>query len=190
MGYLKSNINKKAYWESIIKPYQGLKIGLVWSGGFRPNEPEMHSINARRNINFSLISELQNTPNATFFSLQKGEPAESEILIQKDKFWQQNNFQNFAKDLKYFSDTAAFIDCLDLVISVDTSTAHLAGALGKPIWILNRFDSCWRWQFLKTESPWYLAAKIYNQEHPNDWWNVIENLKNDLSILVEAKIST
>ncbi|QWE06764.1 tetratricopeptide repeat protein [Polynucleobacter sp. JS-JIR-5-A7] len=184
MGYLKSNLDKKAYWESIIKPYQGFKIGLVWSGGFRSNQPEMHSINARRNIDFSLISELQYAPNASFFSLQKGEPAESELLTQKENFWAKDNFHNFAREFTDFSDTAAFIDCLDLVISVDTSTAHLAGALGKPVWILNRFDSCWRWLFQKTESPWYTTAKIYNQQNPNDWQNVIKDVKNDLIRLI------
>ena len=69
---------------------------------------------------------------------------------------------------------------LDLLITVDTSTAHLAGALGKPVWILNRFDTCWRWLLERTDSPWYPTAKLYRQEKSEDWTNVIQRVKTDL----------
>jgi ADP-heptose:LPS heptosyltransferase len=68
-----------------------------------------------------------------------------------------------------FADTAALIQHLDLVISVDTSVAHLAGALGKPVWILNRHDLCWRWLLNRTDSPWYPSARLFRQPHPGDW---------------------
>jgi len=70
---------------------------------------------------------------------------------------------------------------LDLLITVDTSTAHLAGALGKPVWILNRFDTCWRWLLERTDSPWYPTAKLYRQEKGEDWDNVVERVKTDLA---------
>jgi ADP-heptose:LPS heptosyltransferase len=72
------------------------------------------------------------------------------------------------------------------VISVDTSTAHLAGALGKPVWILSRYDGCWRWLSDGCDSPWYPTAKIYRQEHVGDWETVITAISNDLQLKFSA----
>jgi hypothetical protein len=66
------------------------------------------------------------------------------------------------------------------VISVDTATAHLAGALGKPVWILNRFDTCWRWLLDRTDSPWYPSARVYRQERAGDWDGVVQRIRRDL----------
>ena len=71
----------------------------------------------------------------------------------------------------------------ELDISVDTSSAHLAAALGKPVWLLNRFDTCWRWQLERTDSPWYPTMKIYRQERLDDWGPVIERVRSDLMTL-------
>jgi len=73
------------------------------------------------------------------------------------------------------------------VISVDTSTAHLAGALGKPLWILNRFDSCWRWLIQQEKTHWYPQARIFNQSSPRDWDSVINQVKNELIAISSAK---
>lgn len=75
-----------------------------------------------------------------------------------------------------FADTAALMEVLDLVISVDTSTAHLAGALGKPVWILVGYDACWRWMLDREESPWYPTARLFRQRSFNDWDPVIEEV--------------
>jgi len=72
------------------------------------------------------------------------------------------------------------IENLDLVISVDTSTAHLAGALGKPVWVLNRFDTCWRWLLERDDSPWYPSLKLYRQESIGNWDSVVDKVKTDL----------
>ena len=72
------------------------------------------------------------------------------------------------------------MDNLDLIVTVDTSTAHLAGAMGKPIWILNQFDSDWRYLLERTDCPWYPTAKIYRQMHPNNWDDVIERVRQNL----------
>jgi ADP-heptose:LPS heptosyltransferase len=79
------------------------------------------------------------------------------------------------------ADTAALIANLDLVISVDTSVAHLAGALGKPIWLLDRFDPCWRWLTGRRDSPWYPTLRIYRQPQPGDWDTVLADVARDLS---------
>jgi ADP-heptose:LPS heptosyltransferase len=78
-----------------------------------------------------------------------------------------------SSELQDFADTAALIEALDLVISVDTSVAHLAGALGKPVWVLNRYDQCWRWLAGRTDSPWYASARLFQQKTHGDWTAVI-----------------
>jgi hypothetical protein len=153
---------------------------LGWCGGGRPHQPEVWAINERRNIPLELISRI-NSPEIDFYSLQKGDPAESELLRRKQEVWPEVNFFNFAQELNDFPDTAALIDNLDLVISVDTSTAHLAAAMGKPVWILNRYDNCWRWLSDRDDSPWYPTAKLYRQQRVGDWESVLEQVKTDLS---------
>jgi ADP-heptose:LPS heptosyltransferase len=86
-------------------------------------------------------------------------------------------------DLESLADTAALIEQLDLVISVDTAIAHLAGALGKPVWLLNRFDSCWRWLISRSDSPWYPTMRVYRQRQPGDWESVVEPVRADLAQL-------
>jgi hypothetical protein len=73
------------------------------------------------------------------------------------------------------------------VISVDTSTAHLAGAMGKPVWVLNRFDTCWRWMLERDDSPWYPTLKLYRQTTPGDWDSVVERVCDDLAGLVQDR---
>ena len=72
------------------------------------------------------------------------------------------------------------MDNLDLIITVDTAAAHLAGALGKPVWILNRFDTDWRWLLERTDSPWYPTARLYRQDKAGDWETVITRVRKDL----------
>ena len=180
--YLKADPRKAAYWHTKLSAHTKPRVGLVWSGGFRPNQPEVWVINERRNIPLELISRI-NSPEFDFYSLQKGEPAESELLRRKQEVWPETNFFNFAQELNDFSDTAALIENLDLVLCVDTSTAHLAAAMGKPVWILNRFDSCWRWLLDRDDSPWYPTAKLYRQQRMGDWESVLDQVKTDLSKL-------
>ena len=87
-------------------------------------------------------------------------------------------------DVVDFADTAALVANLDLVISVDTSVAHLAGALGRPVWLLSRYDACWRWLDRREDSPWYPGMRIYQQERPLDWSGAVERVRADLAALV------
>jgi hypothetical protein len=170
---------QEEYWKTKLQAHQKLKVGLVWSGGFRPNHPELWSLNARRNIPLAQIAKI-NIPGVNFYSLQKGEPAESELLQSGNQYWDSSNFYNFVGELHDFSDTAALIANLDLIISVDTSTAHLAAAMGKPVWLLNRFDAEWRWLLDRKDSPWYPTMTLYQQERMGDWGSVIERVRRDL----------
>jgi hypothetical protein len=76
---------------------------------------------------------------------------------------------DFTDDLHDFTDTAALVETLDLVIGVDTAVAHLAAAMGKPVWLLNRFDTCWRWLMNRDDSPWYPTLRLFRQPAPGDW---------------------
>ena len=114
----------------------------------------------------------------SFVSLQKGQAASQTrspppgLLVH-----------DWSDELTDFADTAALIEVLDLVISVDTSVVHLAGALGKPIWLLNRFDTCWRWLLNRDDSPWYPTLRQFRQPSPGDWSSVIRAARDALQRL-------
>jgi tetratricopeptide (TPR) repeat protein len=178
--YLVSDAAKRRFWAEKLGPRTKPRVGLVWSGGFRPDQPELWAVNGRRNVPLAKLAMLRHA-EIDFYSLQKGEPAESELEEVKAAGWPGPDLIDFTPSLRDFADTAALVDNLDLVIAVDTSTAHLAGALGKPVWIMNRFDSCWRWLLERTDSPWYPTARLYRQRHPGDWDEVVERIRTDLS---------
>lgn len=179
--YLKASEDKIKFWKNRVSLSKKLNVGIVWSGGFRPDMPELWAANGRRNLPLEVMANLI-SPDICFHSLQKGQPAEAdlELYLQKNP---DINLINHAADLHDFSDTAALIHNLDLVISVDTSTAHLAAALGKPTWILNRFDTCWRWLLQRTDSPWYPSVRIYRQDQSGDWNGIISTIQRDLAAL-------
>lgn len=177
--YLHAHPAKVTQWQQRLGPAQRPLVGLVWSGGFRPDQPELWALNGRRNLPLDQLKALAGL-NVDFISLQKGEPAESEFVAALQAGWDGPAIANYADQLQDFSDTAALIENLDLVISVDTSVAHLAAALGKPVWILNRFDSCWRWLQDRTDSPWYPTVTLYNQRTAGDWAEVLQRVQRDM----------
>src|SRR5262249_37699091 len=174
--YLFAEPDKINAWANKLGAKSKLRIGLVWSGGFRPNQPEVWPINQRRNMPLVQFGPLRDL-DADFYSLQKGEPAVSELKELLSSGWNGPAIIDWTDELNDFSDTAALIENLDLIISVDTSTAHLAGAMAKPVWLLNRFDIEWRWL---PNSPWYPTIKLYRQKEADNWDDVIENVKTDL----------
>jgi ADP-heptose:LPS heptosyltransferase len=122
----------------------------------------------------ALLAPLGRVADVQLFSLQKaGAPAPLHLI-------------DFMGEMTDFADTAALIMSLDLVISVDTAVAHLAAALGKPVWLLDRFDACWRWLTGRRDSPWYPTLRIYRQQHPGDWHAVIREVTRDLAALASA----
>ncbi len=182
--YLSADPDKSQHWNRHLGAQVRPRVGLVWSGGFRPEQPELWSTHERRNISLAQICTL-NTPGIDFFSLQKGEPAESQVLADIGRYWTGDNFFNYAAELKDFTDTAALVTNLDLVISVDTSTAHLAAAMGKPVWLLNRFDTCWRWQLDRHDSPWYPKLTMFRQTAAADWSTPLQQIRVELAELLE-----
>lgn len=179
--YLNATLDKTRFWSDKLSVYQGLKVGLVWSGGFHEGNPEHWAVNARRNIPLAEFSVL-NMEGVVFFSLQKGQLACDELREQERTGWSGPKIHDFTDQLNDFSDTAAFVANLDLIISVDTSVVHLAGGLGKTVWLLNRFDTCWRWLLNRSDSPWYPDATIFRQSAPGDWTGVMEDVRERLEL--------
>jgi ADP-heptose:LPS heptosyltransferase len=123
-------------------------------------------------MNLSLLAEVKDT---TFYSLQKGEAAE-----QAKNPVDGMDLLDFMDEVNDFSDTAGLIMNLDLIISVDTSVAHLAGALGKPVWVLLPFVPDWRWMLDREDSPWYPTMRLFRQPLPGEWGSVIQRVLNEL----------
>ena len=132
-----------------------LKVGLVWAGRSRATRPILSHRTEKDPLAPEVLAPLTDVPDVQFFSLQK------EGTLAPDAF----QLIDWMADCRDFADTAALIMNLDLVISVDTAVVHLAGALGKPVWLLNRFNSCWRWLVGRDDSPWYPGTlRLFGQK--------------------------
>jgi tetratricopeptide (TPR) repeat protein len=184
--YLRAGNERLEHWRHKLGERTRPRVGLVWSGGFRPNQPELRSVNERRNIPLRSLAALRHC-DIEFYSLQKGQPAQGELAALLQEGWDGPSLNDHTHELRDFEDTAALIEQLDLVISVDTSSAHLAGALGKPVWILNRFDTCWRWLTDRTDSPWYPTLRLYRQERRGDWDGVVQKMRQDLEAFAATR---
>ena len=192
--YLSADPAKVADWDGALP--RGRRIGLVWAGGARPDQPHAAAIDKRRSMRLADMAPLGmasldaiplgTTPLGTalpgagtaggcvFVSLQLG-PAARQIAAAPFPIVDPT------ARLADFADTAALIQALDLVIAVDTAVAHLAGALGKPVWLLSRFDACWRWLRDRDDTPWYPTMRLFRQTAPGDWAGVVERVAEALS---------
>ena len=155
-------------WGQRIRGH-GRKVGLVWAGS-----PD-HRRDRDRSLNPEQLIPLFQCREITFYSLQAG-PAARQITA----FPEGSNIIDLGTDISDFADTAAIIANLDLVISVDTSVAHLAGALGKPIWLLVYHPTEWRWLLDREDSPWYPTMRLFRQGSDRDWRPVLRRLIAEL----------
>lgn len=167
--YLKADQSQVKIWFDRLSTIKLPKIGLVWQGSETMRGNTWRSIPLDQFIPILEIETLQ------FISLQKGVKKAS-ISSLPEKI----NLLNPMNKVSNFADTAAIIANLDLVVSVDTSVAHLAGAMGKPIWLLNRASSEWRWGWKKKISPWYPSMKIFNQNTFGNWTGVMQEISDTL----------
>ena len=181
VGYLQAEKGLCAEWQKRLASDTQPKVGLVWSGG------DLFAANQRRNIPLQSLEVFADLPLA-FYSLQKGEQAQAELASVQASGWRGPNIIDHTAALSDFADTAGLISQLDAVVAVDTSVAHLAGAMGKPVFLLNRFDSCWRWLAQQSRSPWYESLHIYNQPSPGHWDSVLQAVKQDLLKLTQAAL--
>ena len=173
--YLSADPSQTDVWRQRLASLPGRKVGLVWAGDPRPHDPGANRIDRRRSARLELFAPLGTLPGLSFVSLQKGVPA----VQAKDAPFP---LLDVMEEIGDFADTAALVSALDLVISVDTSIVHLAGALGVPCWMLSRFDGCWRWGEDGEASPWYPTQTTLRQTTPGNWRQVIGTLSERLFI--------
>lgn len=157
-----------------------LKVGLVWGGN-----PEHLQDQARSCPLAALLTCLRN-PKVAFYSLQKG-PHQADLTKISAMQRQDIPVQDLSDRLGDFADTATAIAQLDLVISVDTAVAHLAGAMGKPVWILLSCAADWRWLMGRQDSPWYPTVRLFRQSRRHDWTEVCDQIADALDVLVKSR---
>ncbi len=150
--YLRAPASLKERWHGLVGEVSKLKIGLVWAGS------TTHKNDRNRSMPLAKLAPLADE-RVQFYSLQLGPPAKQTGLAMID----------LTQHIADFADTAAFIDELDLVVSVDTSVPHLAGAMGKPVWVLLPFSPDFRWQLGIEKSAWYPTMRLFRQARPGDW---------------------
>ena len=179
--YLQIAAPAKDYWANrleLTRPGQ-FKVGIAWAGR------KAHQYDSRRSLMFEQILPLLQTPDVAWVSLQKWAPNDVRPTIPSNIDW-----IDWTEELIDFADTAALVSNLDLVISVDSAMVHLAGAIGQSVWMLNRFDSEWRWFDRRTDSPWYPSLKIFNQHRFGDWSNVLGRVAKELNAIAKPVKST
>ncbi|MBT3305780.1 MAG: glycosyltransferase family protein [Alphaproteobacteria bacterium] len=150
-------------WAGRLGASRDFRIGLVWAGN------AAHTNDANRSIDPGLLMPLMQIPGISMYSLQVGRDGEAKTVFG-------DAVTDLASELKDFADTAAVIGNLDLVVSVDTSVAHLAGAMGRPVWTLLPFMPDWRWLLDREDSPWYPSMRLFRQHTIGDWDGVIKRL--------------
>jgi hypothetical protein len=163
--YLAADATQAAAWSQRLRELPGRKVGLVWAG------LPQYSDDAHRSLPLARLAPLGTVSGVTFVSLQTGAAAGQATAPPPGL-----TIYDASRGLRDFADTAALVAALDLVISVDTAAAHLAGALGRPVWLLNRFDTDWRWMVDRTDSPWYPTMRIFRQPRRGDWDSVISQV--------------
>ena len=148
-------------WKQRLSSMNSPRVGLVWAGN--PNHRNDHN----RSIPLETLLPLLDA-KAQFFSLQKEVRPHDQALLRE-----RTDIIDLGSELRSFAETAAVIQNLDLLISVDTSVAHLAGALGRPVWIFLPYLPDWRWLLMRTDSPWYPTARLFRQSETRDWQSVV-----------------
>lgn len=168
-SYVSAHPAKRDLWEARLGPRQKPRVGLVWAG----NPAQANDRN--RSTRLELLADLLARDDVQFISLQKEVRAADQALLDH-----YSEVIQVAEQLKDFSDTAALIECLDLVISVDTSVAHLAAAMGKPTWLMLTFSADWRWLKERDDSPWYPTVRLFRQPDISDWDGLVKTVSGAL----------
>lgn len=174
--YLAASPTRIAAWRQRLSGPSGLKVGVVWAGN--PG----HLYDHKRSLPAAQLLPRLLLPGVRLFSLQKDVPARDHATLAA----MRDDVVDLAPELTSFAETAAAIAALDLVVSVDTSVAHLAGALGRPTWILLPQVLDWRWFYAREDTPWYPSARLFRQARPNDWAGVLDRLPGALQRLADA----
>jgi len=173
--YLEIPPAKIDVWRQRLSEIRGLRVGLSWAGN--PDMP----LDPLRSIALKKMAALFSVEGVSYFSLQKDRVSRDALSAQGLPVI---DLMDHVED---FMDTAGLMQHLDLVISVDTALAHLAGATGRPVWLLNRFESEWRWMRDRDDTPWYPTMRIFNQSEPRNWELVLDRVAVELQVLARAR---
>ncbi len=177
-------------WQTRLAKMEGLKVGVVWAGN-----PD-HVNDTRRSIDLTRLAPLLAVPGASFASLQFGPRTADLKKLNKDRRDGTPPIEDLAPEFEDFVDTAAAIAALDLVITVDTSVAHVAGALGKPVWVLLPWVTDWRWLLHREDNPWYPTMRLFRQASTppspagnasGDWAEVIARVTAELQAVARGE---
>jgi hypothetical protein len=163
--YLRADPGKVARWAErlwALSPQGYRRIGVVWAG--RPT----HTNDDNRSTGLATCAPLAELPRVTLVSLQKG-TAQAQI----GAYWGRAPLINLGPEIHDYGDTMAILECLELLVTVDTSAGHLAGAMGKPVFIMLPYAPDWRWLLDRDDSPWYPSARLFRQSAARDWAPVI-----------------
>ncbi len=170
--YLRPDPAAVAGWAARVAGLPGRRVGLVWAGN------PAYAADRRRSIPPALLAPLGAVGGVSFVSLQRGAEGLPDLALH-----------DWTDELATLGDTAALVSCLDLVIAVDTAVAHLAGALGRPVWLLNRFDSDWRWLREGARCPWYPTLLQFRQPEPGDWAAAVADVASRLARCVAGEVA-
>ena len=165
--YLRPSADRIIFWHHQLASLPGLKVGIAWAG--RPD----HQNDANRSIPPELCVPLGQLSGVSWVSLQFGSCRPRPVpfpLIEP------------ADQVTDFCDSAALVSALDLIVTVDSAVAHLAGALGMPVWLLLPWNPDWRWMRERSDSPWYPSMRLYRQTTPGDWSEVLSRVAADLKV--------
>lgn len=181
--YLKAREDLRANWPSLLKQLPlGARVGLCWAGMNREENVTASAIDGRRSLSLDALAPVARVKGIVWVSLQKGEPAGQVKAPPAGML-----IADLMSEVQDWADTAALISHLDLVITVDTAVAHLAAGLGKPTWMLSRFDGCWRWFGDRPDSPWYPTMRQFRQKTEGDWGPVLEEVWSELQMFMTQK---
>ncbi len=158
------------------------KVGICWAGMARMNNPMALKVDEVRSIELSDFAGIAKIPEIFWVSLQKGAPADQ---LRKPPTGMR--IADFTEDMYDFYETCCAIENCDLVISVDTAVCHAAASIGKPTWLLSRWDGCWRWLGDRKDSPWYPTLRQFVQPSPHDWNGLLKEVERELQALVKNK---
>lgn len=171
--YLRADASRVSHWQSLLDKDR-FSVGLCWQGGKRDHS-EMIFNDRKRSVDLSVLEPLLSNDSVRFYSLQKDwrEPHE--------------RITDLMPDCGDFLDAASLVSCMDLVVSVDTAMAHVAGSIGTPVWMLSRLGGCWRWGNSGENTFWYPSMTVFRQETMDDWTSVVKKVKSRLDGLVSER---
>jgi hypothetical protein len=164
--YMRAPWGRVEHWrQRLAQDGAAKRVGLVWAGSAR------HTNDSQRSMNLSDLAPLGNTPGVKFYALQKGD---REAEAQNPP--QNLPLINLGPEIKDLTDLSAVLETMDLLITVDTAPAHLAGALGRPVWVMLPAASDWRWMLKRPDSPWYPTIRLFRQTKMRDWTGVVSEV--------------